>query len=83
MEHRAVGKVVHYYKKLGVALLLLEDTLRVGERIAIVGSTTELEQVVESMQLEHEEILSASPGDLVGLEVVDRVRARDTVYRLS
>jgi translation elongation factor EF-1alpha len=63
-----------------VAILQLDSTLKVGERIAIVGSTTDLEQDVKSMQVEHQNIEVAKAGDLVGLKVKDKVREGDTVF---
>ena len=83
MERQVIGQVTHYYSKIGVAILLLEGTLDVGDRIAIVGSTTDLEQEVKSMQVEHQSIDEAKEGDLVGLKVKDKVREGDTVYLLK
>lgn len=83
MERQNVGQVTHYYSKIGVAILKLDDTLQVGDRIAIVGATTDLEQNVKSMQVEHENIETAEAGDLVGLKVKDKVREGDTVYKVT
>jgi len=83
MERQVIGQVTHYYSKIGVAILLLEGTLDVGDRIAIVGSTTDIEQEVKSMQVEHQSIDEAKEGDLVGLKVKDKVREGDTVYLLK
>ena len=76
-----VGKVTHYYPKIHVAVVELERPLTVGERIRIDGKTTHLEEVVESMQIEHKEITHADPGQSVGLKVCDRVRESDVVSR--
>ena len=77
-----VGEVTHYYTRIGVAVVRVTAPLRVGDRIAIKGHTTNFEQVVESMQIEHEAIEEAKPGDLIGLKVVDRVREGDIVYKV-
>jgi U32 family peptidase len=82
MERYEIGRVTHYYSKIGVAIVSLDDLLKAGERIAIVGSTTDLEQVVKSIQVEHQNIEQAEPGDLVGLKVQDKVREGDTVFKL-
>ncbi len=82
MERQIIGRVAHYYSKIGVAVIQVEDFLRKGERIAVVGATTDLEQDVKSMQVEHENISEAKAGDLVGLKVNDKVREGDTVYKL-
>jgi putative protease len=82
MERQEIGRVVHFYSKIGVAIIQLDSELNVGDRIAIVGSTTDIDQIVKSMQVEHQSIEKASPGDLVGLKVKDRVRETDTVFKL-
>lgn len=79
-EH-AIGTVNHYYGHLSVAAVTLTDTLRLGERIHIVGHTTDLEQAVESMEVDHQKVDSAGPGDDVALEVKDHVREHDRIYR--
>ncbi len=77
-----VGEVTHYYTRIGVAVVRVTAPLRVGDRIAIKGHTTNFEQTVDSMQIEHEAVEEAKPGDLVGLKVVDRVREGDIVYKI-
>ncbi len=83
MERQVIGRVTHFYSKIGVAIIQLEDSLQVGDQIAIVGSTTDLEQNVKSMQVEHQNIDTAREGDLVGLKVKEKVREGDTVYKLN
>ena len=56
--------------------------LKVGDKVKIRGHTTDFEQVVESMQIEHKPIEEAKPGDKIGLKVKERVRPHDTVYKL-
>lgn len=82
MERQVIGRVTHYYSKIGVAILELDMPLKAGEKIAVIGSTTEVEQDVKSMQVDHQNIDSAEAGDLVGLKIKDKVREGDTVYKL-
>ncbi|MDW7738821.1 MAG: EF-Tu/IF-2/RF-3 family GTPase [Bacillota bacterium] len=82
MERQVIGQVTHFYSKIEVAIIELEGPLKVGDQIAIVGSTSDLEQPVKSMQVEHQNIEEANAGDLVGLKVKDKVRAGDTVFKL-
>jgi len=79
---KIVGKVTHYYPKIGVAVIELVDELNVGDKIYIKGATTDFEQTVESMQIEKVNITSAKPGQKVGLKVNERVREKDIVYKL-
>jgi len=76
-----VGRVTHYFTKIGVAVVELKASLAVGDRIVIRGSTTDFEQVVESMQIEHKNVQRAEAGQSIGLKVAQRVREKDIVYK--
>lgn len=82
MEREEIGRVTHFYSKISVAIIELNATLKVGEWITIVGPKTEFEQAVKSLQVEHQNIEVAKPGDLVGLKVKEKVREGDRVFRL-
>ena len=83
MEKKLVGRVTHYFGNIGVAVVELEDSLRVGDRIRIVGGVdTDFEQVVESMEIEHEKVQEAKKGDAIGLKVNQKVREGYKVYKL-
>ena len=82
VEKKRVGKVTHYFTKIGVAVVELEDELRIGDKISIEGFTTNFQQTVESMQIEHKPIEVAKAGDSIGLKVIDRVRKGDIVYKI-
>ncbi|MEK6711001.1 MAG: translation elongation factor-like protein [Nitrospinota bacterium] len=77
-EHR-IGRITHYYNKLGVATLDLEEPLKVGDRIHVEGRTTDLGQPVESIEIEHRSVPKAFPGDSAAVKVAGRVRPGDTV----
>jgi translation elongation factor EF-1alpha len=81
-EKKLVGTVEHYYTKIGVAVVNLEDSLSVGDKISIEGATTNIQQTVDSMQVEHDAVENAKAGDSVGMKVVDRVRPGDQVYKV-
>ncbi len=82
-EEQDIGRVMDYFAKISVAGIDLTGKLRVGETIHIKGHTTDLEQVVESMQVEHEPVEEAGRGDKIGIKVRDRVRSGDHVYRVA
>jgi len=81
--YEKVGMIRHYYSKAGVAVVELSAPLNKGDKIVIRGSTTNVEQTVESMEIEHEQIVSAKAGQSVGMKVSDRVRENDVVYRVK
>jgi putative protease len=77
-----VGKVTHYYNHIGVAVLSLTDSLKLGDRIHIRGHATDFSQRVTSMEVEHHSILWVKPGDNVAVRVVQPVHEHDVVYRV-
>jgi translation elongation factor EF-Tu-like GTPase len=81
-EKKLIGKVVHYFAKIGVAVIELSDALEVGDEIAVEGAVTNIKQTVESMEVEHKKIDKAKAGDSVGLKTIDRVREKDNVYKV-
>ena len=81
-EKVVAGKVTHYFNKIGVAVVKVEAELRKGDKISIEGKTTNFQQTVESMQIEHKPIDVAKPGDMIGLKVNERVRPGDVVYKI-
>ena len=81
-ELKEVGKVSHFFTKISVAVIELTSTLSVGDRILIKGPTTNFEQTVNSMQIEHENVKVAKAGQSIGLKVDERVREDDTVYKI-
>ena len=81
-ELKKVGKVSHYFARIGVAVVELTDALSVGDMILFQGSTSDFEQTVASMQIEHENIAAAKGGQSIGLEVEQRVREGDTVFKI-
>jgi len=77
----AIGTVTHYFSHLSVAAITLTAPLAVGERVHIRGHTSNVEQTVESMEVEHASVERAGPGDDVALKVADHVREHDLVFR--
>jgi len=82
MEIR-IGTVMHFYKKVGVAVVELSEPLQVGDTIHISGRTTDLTQKVESMQIEHQNVQRAERGQSIGLKVNGDVREKDLVFKVA
>ena len=81
-ELKEVGRVSHFFTKINVAVVELTSTLSVGDRILIKGPTTNFEQTIDSMQIEHENVTVAKAGQSIGMKVDERVRENDTVYKI-
>ncbi len=82
-EKEEIGEIDHYFTDISVGVIDLSGKLEVGDTISIEGATTDFQQDVESMQIEHEDVEEAGPGDAVGLKVKDRVREGDKVYKVK
>jgi putative protease len=78
-----VGDVVHYYNRIGVAVLQIVEPIRVGDMLQIVGYSTDFRQRVTSLQIEHESVEEAIPGQDVAMKVEQRVRRQDKVFRIA
>jgi len=83
MAEKLVGKVSHWFGKIGVAGIALTDKLAVGDRIHVLGHTTDFEQEVTSIQIMHQDVAEAGPGDEVGIKVQFRTRPGDCVYTVT
>ena len=76
-----VGRITHFFSKIGVAVVELTAPLVVGDSILVKGPSTDFEQVVESMQIEHANIPRAEAGQSIGLKLAQRAREKDAVYK--
>ena len=83
IEGKEIGTVVGYYDHVKVIALELTAPLKVGDKIRVKGATTDFEQEVSSMQVEHDSLEAAKKGDSVGIKVKDRARKNDKVYKVK
>jgi putative protease len=77
-----IGHVTHYFNKIHVAVLSVNDELKVGDTIHILGHTTDFTQKVTSLQIEHKSVTSVKPGDDFAIKVIEPVRDNDVVYKV-
>lgn len=77
-----IGRVVHYYDHLSVGVLSLTESLKLGDRIHIIGHSSDFTQRVTSMEVEHHSILWVKPGDNVAVKLIQPVHEHDIVYRV-
>ena len=78
-----VGKITHYYDKLGVGIIKLIKSLKVGQTVKISGKTTSFDQLVYQMQLDHKDIKSGKKGQEVGVKLNSKVRQGDEVLVIA
>jgi putative protease len=82
-EEKLIGEVSHFFGNISVAIIKLSDELRVGDMIRIRGANSDIEQAVDSLQIDHENVESGNTGQEVGLKVEDKVRVGDEVYKIT
>lgn len=83
MTDTKVGKIIHYYDKIGVAVIKVLSPLKVGDRLKISGHDKEFEQTIASMQVEHQNIDKAKKGDDVGVKLDQPAKDGDEVYKVA
>jgi len=82
MSEEVIGTVSDFFVHPVVAAIELTAALNVGDKIRIKGHTTDLELIVDSMQIENAPVEKAKSGDSIGVKVPERVRTGDTVYKI-
>lgn len=78
-----VGRVANFFARASIASIDLTDSLQVGDVIYIKGHTTDVQQLVESLQVNRRPVKEAHAGESVGVQVGSRCRKHDVVYRLG
>ncbi|MFA5175898.1 MAG: U32 family peptidase C-terminal domain-containing protein [Candidatus Nanoarchaeia archaeon] len=79
-KKKEIGVIEHYFSNIGVAVIQLKGTLKVGDKISIEGATTNITQEVDSIQIDRKPVEEAKKGQAIGIKVSDKVRANDLVF---
>jgi len=80
MANKLIGKITHYYDNIGVAIIELQDTLKVGDTVKFVKGDDEVEQAIDSIQIERAPVDSADKGAIVGVKVDQPTKEGTEVY---
>lgn len=81
-EKKLIGKITHYFSRIGVAVVELSDEVKIGDKMSIEGSTTAFEQVIDSMEIDNVKVETATAEQSIGLKVKEKVRPHDSVYKI-
>lgn len=82
IKENIIGEVTHYFPKVRAAVIKLKAPLATGDTVKIKGHTTDFQQNISSMQVDHVPISQAKKGQEIGLLVDSRVRQHDIVYKV-
>ncbi len=80
---KPIGKIIHYYDKLGVAIVRLSGALKVGDKIKVEGNKNEFEQTVDSIQMDHKEITTGEVGQEVGIKLNQKANEGALIIKLE
>lgn len=81
---KRIGEVIHFYKKISVCVIKLNDNLAVGDTVQFQrGGENLFEQKVDSMQIEHENIESASKGQEVAIKTKKEAKTGAVVCKVN
>jgi translation initiation factor IF-2 len=83
MAEVEIGKVTHYFDKIGVAVLALTGNLKTGDTVKFLGHETDFQQAVASMQIEHKAVAEAKAGQEVAMKTEKPVHANSKVFRVT
>lgn len=80
---RFIGNVTGYYPKINVATIKVVDSVKLGDKINIIGKTTGIvEIVIESMEIKKQKVSIAERNDEIGIKLPlnSTVKKADEVY---
>ncbi len=83
MAEVELGRVTHYFGKIGVAgIEITRDLLAVGDTIHIKGHTSDFTQHVDSIQIDGQPVAEATVGQSIGIKVDQHAREHDVVFKI-
>lgn len=82
VKENIIGEVTHYFPKVRAAVVKLKAPLTIGDVVKVKGYTTDFQQNVTSIQIDHVPVNQAKKGQEIGLLVDSRVRQHDIVYKV-
>ncbi len=79
-----IGKVTHYYDKIGVAVVdVVNQALRTGDTVKFSGHDNEFNQVIGSLQVEHKQTDRVEAGESCGVKTDQPVKAGDVLFLVT
>jgi translation elongation factor EF-1alpha len=81
VSEEPIGKITHYFPNIGVATAMLSGELKVGDKVRVKGHTTDFTELIESLEIEHQKVDRAGPGDDVAFKASEKARPGDQLLR--
>ena len=84
MKEHEIGYVSKYFGQISVAAIeITAGKIGVGDTIHIKGHTTDTNEKIKSLQIEHNVVENAKKGDSTGIKVTEKVRRKDKVFKIT
>ena len=77
---KEIGKVIHWYDKIGVAVVKLTGPIKKGDTVQIKRGDNEFEETISSIQIDHKDVKSAKKGDDAAIKLSQVAKEGATVY---
>lgn len=82
-KEKEIGRVIHWYDRISVAVVRLAGGLKVGDRVRVKKGDHEFEHTIDSMQLDHEPIQSGKKGQEVALKLTTVTKTGAWIFLLK
>ncbi|MBU1036513.1 hypothetical protein KKF32_00575 [Patescibacteria group bacterium] len=84
MPEELIGKVTHYFDKIGVAVIKVEKgTVAIGDKLHFLHGERDFQQTVDSLEVEKESVEKIKKGKEGGMKVDEEVKKGDEIYKVS
>jgi U32 family peptidase len=80
VKEKELGKVVHWYDKIGVAVVDLKSSLKKGDAVKVKRGENEFEDTITSIQIEHKDVDSAKKGDSAAIKLSSQAKEGSTIH---
>lgn len=80
MEGKQIGIVINYLEKPRLAVVKLIEDIQLGNTLRFVDEETDFTQIIDSLQIDGENVETAVNGDEVSIKVFEKVRYGNRVY---
>lgn len=83
MAEQKIGKVIHYYDKIAVAIVALDKPIKKSDALKFRHGEQEFDQTVGSLQIQHQDVDEAKKGTEVGIKIDQPVKEGTEVFLVS
>ncbi len=72
-KENVLGRVTHYYGHIGVAIVEVVSSIKVGDIVRIKHGLNDYPMTVASLQIDHQPVIAAKKKDIVGMKTIRKV----------